>query len=68
MTRLSRLPTVLRRTGLPRSTVYALMAAKKFPRPGRIGARAVGWPEDEIEKFINDRPRGGPDRPKRRAS
>ena len=64
-TRLLRLPAVLHRTGLSRSTVYVLMKAGKFPRPRRIGARAVGWPEDEIEAWINARPRGGSDRPNR---
>ena len=63
-TRLLRLPAVLQRTGLSRSTVYVLMKAGKFPRPRRIGARAVGWSEDEIEAWINACPRGGSDRPK----
>ena len=60
-----RLPVVRQRTGLSRSTIYALMKIGKFPLPRRIGARAVGWPEDEIERFINTRPRGGSERPKR---
>jgi prophage regulatory protein len=46
--------TILRRadveraTGLPRSTLYEMMAAGRFPKPVRIGARSVGWIETEI--------------------
>jgi prophage regulatory protein len=39
---------VERATGLPRSTIYELMARGTFPRPIRLGARAVGWLETEI--------------------
>ena len=30
-------------TGLARSTVYALVKAGRFPKPLRLGPRAVGW-------------------------
>jgi prophage regulatory protein len=39
---------VERATGLPRSTIYELMARGTFPKPIRLGARAVGWLETEI--------------------
>lgn len=39
---------VERATGLPRSTIYELMARGHFPKPIRLGARAVGWLESEI--------------------
>lgn len=39
---------VERATGLPRSTLYELMARGTFPKPIRLGARAVGWLETEI--------------------
>ena len=63
--RLLRLPEVLKRTGLGRSALYALMKAGTFPRPLRIGARAVAWLEDEVDEWIRKRPRGGSDRPER---
>ena len=63
--RLLRLPAVLERTGLGRSALYALMLAGKFPRPLRIGARAVAWLEDEVDEWIRKRPRGGSERPER---
>lgn len=41
------------RTGLSRSTIYAYMAAGMFPKPVKIGSRAVGWVESEISQFLN---------------
>jgi prophage regulatory protein len=35
-------------TGKKRSALYADIAEGKFPRPVKIGARAVGWLEAEI--------------------
>ena len=43
-----RLPSVIRLTGLSRSTIYLRISEGYFPRPISLGARAVGWPEDEI--------------------
>jgi predicted DNA-binding transcriptional regulator AlpA len=31
------------------------MKRGNFPRPVRISARSVGWPENEIDDFIADR-------------
>ena len=61
--RILRLPAVIEKTGLGRSTIYARMTAGRFPRPLRIGARAVGWLEDDIDDYLDTRPRGGSDRP-----
>ena len=47
-----RLPMVLDRTGLSRSTVYQRVAEGRFPRPVSLGARAVGWIETEVEEWI----------------
>ena len=41
--------------GLSRSTIYALMKRDLFPRPVRLGARAVGWREAEISAWISSR-------------
>jgi len=49
MTRLLRLPAVLDRTGLSRSTLYA---TADFPKSVKVGQRAVAWPEDEVEAWI----------------
>lgn len=47
--RLLRLPEVLARTGLGKSSVYAGMAAGTFPTPVRLGTRGVAWRESEID-------------------
>ena len=47
-----RLPTVLDRTGLSRSTVYQRVTEGRFPQPVSLGARAVGWIESEVEEWI----------------
>ncbi len=46
-------------TGLSRSTIYSMVAAGDFPKPVRIGARAVRWHENEVRTFITSRPRAG---------
>ncbi len=35
-------------TGLSRSTLYLRMAEGLWPRPVKIGVRAVGWPSGEV--------------------
>jgi prophage regulatory protein len=47
-----RLPNVLDRTGLSRSTVYQRVTEGRFPRPVSLGTRAVGWVETEVEEWI----------------
>lgn len=49
--RILRRPDVQRATGLSRSTIYALMGRGEFPRPIKLAARAVGWPEDAIREW-----------------
>ena len=50
-----RRPEVEARTGLSRSTIYAMMAAGAFPAPVKLGLRAVGWSEAEIAAWLNNR-------------
>lgn len=50
--RMLRLPTVEDRTGLARSSIYRSMAQGDFPRPVRVGRRAVAWVESEVEGWI----------------
>ncbi len=52
---INRLPQVKQRTGLSRSTIYALIKAKQFPQPITLGARAVGWLESDVSEFIAER-------------
>ena len=61
--RLLRLSEVRTRTALGRSTIYRKMRDGSFPKPLKIGARAVRWRESEIEAWLAARPRATGDRP-----
>ena len=54
-TRLIRLPEVVHRVGLGRSTIYRWMAEGRFPKPVQLGGYAVAWADHEIEQWIEDR-------------
>ena len=46
-------------TARSRSAIYEGMAAGTFPKPVKIGARAVAWPESVIRQLIAERMGGG---------
>ena len=56
-----RRPEVETRTGLSRSTIYSRLDPKSagydetFPRPVKLGPRAVGWPEKSINTWLETR-------------
>ena len=50
-----RRPEVERITGLSRSTLYAMIAEDEFPKPIRLGKRAVGWREADIAAWLESR-------------
>lgn len=50
-----RLPQVCKVTGLGRSMIYHLESVRRFPCRVRIGARAVGWVESEVQLWLADR-------------
>ena len=56
-TRILRLPEVLARVGLSRSTVYQLMAVGDFPASVRLTPNSVGWRSDDIDAWIASRVR-----------
>jgi prophage regulatory protein len=47
-----RLPEVCKVTGLCRSMIYQLQAEKRFPCRIKIGLRAVGWIEGEVQEWL----------------
>ena len=53
--RFLRLPEVLARTGLSRSTIYVRLEQGRFPRPVSLGSRAVGWVEAEVDEWMRER-------------
>ncbi|WP_170611096.1 AlpA family phage regulatory protein [Ruegeria arenilitoris] len=59
--RFQRRPMVEEMTGLSRSSIYAKMDPRNpnydpdFPRPVRLGKRAVAWRETEIVNWMETR-------------
>ena len=50
--RILRLPKVLDRTGLSRSTLYRKIGEGSFPQQIRIAERCVGWRETHIDEWL----------------
>ena len=48
-THILRLPDLLERMGLSRSTIYQRVSEGLFPPPVELGPRARGWPDYEVE-------------------
>jgi prophage regulatory protein len=46
---------VMRRTSLPKSTLYSMMASGCFPRCYVISRRSVAWRESDIVNWMNFR-------------
>ena len=47
-----RLPQVCEVTGLCRSMIYQLEADLRFPQRVKIGVRAVGWLDNEVNAWL----------------
>jgi prophage regulatory protein len=47
-----RLPNVKASTGLSRSTIYLRIAQGTFPPPVKLGGRAVGWVQNEVQQWL----------------
>ncbi|KAA9010175.1 helix-turn-helix transcriptional regulator [Histidinibacterium aquaticum] len=54
--RILRLPEVERLTGLSRATIYRMVSRDDFPRQTRIGMRAVGWRESQLNEWLDTQP------------
>src|SRR5215470_2850677 len=50
-----RLPAVKARTGWGTSHLYGLIRKGEFPAPIKIGKRASGWIEAEVEAYLERR-------------
>lgn len=55
--RLIRLPVVLDRTGQGKSKIYQDIKNGTFPAPVKLGSRNVAWIEEEVQQWIEERPR-----------
>lgn len=57
--RILRLAEVMRITRLSKATVYRQIHTGSFPRPVKLGPRAVGWLAGEVFEWLAERPRAG---------
>ena len=55
MARILRIPQVLDRIGVGRSTLYEWQARGEFPAAIPLGARAVGFLESDVDAWIEGR-------------
>ncbi len=51
-----RLPDVLAKVGIARSTLYSWIDHGLFPPPVQLGPRAVGWLGQDVEEWLAARP------------
>lgn len=51
--KLLRLPIVMEKTGLARSTIYKYMMLGDFPAAVPLGGRSVAWIDTEVEEWIS---------------
>ena len=56
-----RKPAVLRRMGIGKSTLHAQINAGLFVPPVKLGARASGWPDYEVDALVAARIAGRSD-------
>ena len=54
--RLFRIGEVLEITGLSKSVLYEMVNRGDFPRPLRIGLRAVAWRQEDIQQWLDSLP------------
>ncbi|WP_375751122.1 helix-turn-helix transcriptional regulator [Enterobacter roggenkampii] len=50
-----RLPEVMRRTGYSKAWLYRLINQNRFPKPVKIGLRAIAFVEGEVDDWITQR-------------
>ncbi|MFL6615160.1 MAG: helix-turn-helix transcriptional regulator [Pantoea agglomerans] len=53
--RLIRMPEVLFKTGFKKSWIYQLISINSFPKPIRMGPRAIAFVEAEIDQWVTER-------------
>jgi len=50
-----RINAVSRRTGLSRTSIYRAISKRTFPKSIKLGLRATGWIEEEIDNWIEQK-------------
>ena len=52
---LLKIQKVIELTTLSRSTIYRLVESGKFPRPVKLTTRTIGWVEEEVRDFLQEK-------------
>lgn len=55
--RLMRLPEVEDSIGYKKSKIYQMIDKGEFPAPVKLGSRSRAWKEEEVQEWIDERPR-----------
>ncbi len=53
--RIIRIATVVDQTGIPKSSIYALIKEGVFPEPIQLSHRCVGFIESEVQDWIEEK-------------
>jgi prophage regulatory protein len=53
--RLIRLPDVMAKLGIKRSTVWLFVKQNRLPKPIKLSAKVAVWRESEIDAYIADK-------------
>ena len=53
--RLIRLPELITLVGLKRAAIYKAIRSNEFPRPIKIGLRAVAWDSRSVDSWIREK-------------
>ena len=56
--RILRMPDLSRHLGISKATIYRLLNRRRFPKPIKLGPRAVGWRVADIDEWIATRDDG----------
>lgn len=58
MIKICRLPTVVRKTGISKTSIYRQIGKSEFPAPFRLSPACVGWLEADVDGWIIARREG----------
>lgn len=50
-----RMTDVCSELGVSRASVYRLLESGGFPKPLKLGKRAIGWERDHIQQWVKSR-------------
>lgn len=51
--RFIRLPEVMNKTGYGKAWIYKLISEGRFPKPVKIGIRAIAFVESEVDEWMD---------------